>query len=68
MSDPLPFRYQPDEGVSRRKGENPRPAVPVDKPISMKMRISMRPNTKVKHYRRKGRKGKGHDDRYRTFY
>lgn len=68
MTDSFP--YQPDEAIARRKGENPKPALTVDKPIAMKFRVTMKPNTRSKHYRRgkAKRKAPAYDERERTFY
>lgn len=64
----LPRYYQPDAGVARRKGENPQPVLNVDKPVAMKFRMAMRPNTPTKHYKRKRSMATQPDDRKRTFY
>lgn len=68
MTDPFPSYYQPDVGTAKRMGQLPKPAVNVDKPIAMKMRMVVRPNTKTKHYKRKHRLVPQMDERKRTFY
>lgn len=68
MSDPTPNYYQPDVNTAKRMGQNPKPIVDVNKPIALKMRVTMRPNTATKHYKRKKRMSKPFDDRKRTFY
>lgn len=70
MSDPFPSYYQPDIGTAHRMGQRPKPLVNVDKPIAMKVRVSMpkRPNTATKHYKRKRRTTATYDDRKRQFF